>query len=145
MPSLTAAQKKHVSAVIKAKRKKFYGYTGGNRDLAELLGVTPQLLSMWACNKRTPKQHELLKLSEVFDMSLNDLCRLNKRGEKAMPKRGKKLHAGMNLEEARSSMLKVCDITTDLVDRQRQMLHGEIDAKEHKKALARIRKYVDIM
>ncbi len=115
--------------------------------MAELIGVSPQLLSMWACNKRTPKQHELLKLSEVFDMPLDDLCRLNKytHRKKAVPRKGKKTHACMNLEEVRSSMLKICDITTDLVGRQRQMLHGEVDAKEHKKALARIRKFVDTM
>jgi hypothetical protein len=42
-------------------------------------------------------------------------------------------------------MLKICDITTDLVDRQRQMLQGEVNVEKHKKALMRIKRYVDIM
>lgn len=142
MSFLTTAQKIHVAKIIKTKRNKFYGYTGGNRDLAKLLGISPQLLSMWACNKRSPGYQDLLKLSEVFDISLVDLCSLNKQ----LSQRSKKMAlVGMNQEEARISMLKVCDITTDLVNRQRQMLHGELDAKEHKKVLARIKKYVDIL
>lgn len=145
MPNLTTAQRKYVAKVIKSKRKELYGYAGGNRKLAELLGVSPQLVSMWAYNKRTPGQHELLKLSEVFDIPLEDLCRLNKLGKKTSQGREKGPAALMDAEEVRSSMLKICDIATDLVDRQRQMLHGEIDAKKHKKVLSRIKKYVDIV
>lgn len=145
MPFLTAAQRNHVARVIKSKRNQLFGYAGGNRKLAELIGVSPQLVSMWAYNKRTPGQQELLKLSEVFDISLDDLCRLNKPGKKPVRVRKKEVPVVMNREEVRASMLKICDITTDLVDRQRQMLHGEIDAKEHEKVLSRIKKYIDIV
>lgn len=140
MPNLTAAQRNRVAKVIRAKRKELFSYTGGNRDLAELIGVSPQLLSMWACNKRSPGYQDILKLSEVLDVPLDDLYRLN---SQPVRDRRKASSACMNSEEARASMLRICDITTDLMNRQRQMLHGELDAKEHKKVLSRIKKYVD--
>lgn len=143
MQTLTTQQRNHIAKVIKCKRKEFFGYSGGNRDLAEKIGVAPQLLSMWASNKRTPNQQELLKLSEVFDMDLDDLCRLKKRIK--YPARGRKnpVPITVDSEKVLESMLKICDITSDLVDRQRQMLHGELSVKEHKNLLTRLKKCVD--
>lgn len=141
----TEEQKNRVAKIINTKRKEYYGYTGGNRDLAELIGVSPQLLSMWARNKRSPGQQDLLKLSEVFDIPFDDLYRLNKHNKKTTHNVGKKAPIAVNSEEWRSSMLKICDIATDLVNRQKQMLHGELDANAHEKVLSRIKKYVDIV
>lgn len=145
MSILTMEQRNHVATIIKTKRNKLYGYAGGNRNLAELIGVSPQLLSMWAYNKRSERRQDLLKLSEVFDIPLDELYRLNKYNKKTTPSTKKNALVAANSEEARSSMLKICDITTDLVKRQRQMLHGELDVKTHRKVLSRIKKYVDIV
>lgn len=146
MSTQTASQREHIATIIKTKRKALYGYMGGNRDLANLIGVSPQRLSMLACNKRTPSRQELLKLAEVFDMSMDALCGVDKRGKKAVRGRGNKRSANVDTKEVRTSMLKICDITTDLVDRQRQMLHGGLmNVKEYAKTLSRIRKYVAVM
>lgn len=89
MLTLTAGQKSHIAKVIKAKIKSDYNYSGGNSALAARIGVSPQLLSMWAYNKRTPDHKQLLVLAEIFNMSLETLCNLKPKS-KSMPKRIKK-------------------------------------------------------
>lgn len=142
MLTLTAGQKKHVAKVILAKRKEDYNYSGGNSALAARIGVSPQLLSMWAHNKRIPDHKQLLVLAEVFNMSLEALCNL-KLKSKTRPKRMRKGDiAVISPENIRGSMLKICNITSELVERERQMLRGKISYKEHKNWQRRIKEYV---
>lgn len=145
MLTLTAGQKKHVSKVITVKRKELYGYAGGNSILADRIGVSSQLLSMWAHNKRTPNHKQLLLLAEVFEMSLEALCRLKPGKRRSMKKPNINDSVTIDPEEFRGSMLRICNITTELVDRQRQMLGGRISYKEHKNWQRRIKEYVNTM
>jgi len=43
-------------------------------DLAKLLGVTQQCVSEWELSKTEPTMSYLIKLSEIFDISIDSLC-----------------------------------------------------------------------
>ena len=45
------------------------------KELAELLGITPSALCQYEKGKRTPKIALLIKISEVFDCTLDELMR----------------------------------------------------------------------
>jgi len=145
MLELTAGQKKHIAKVIMTKRKEMFSYLGGNSALAARVGVSSQLLSMWAYNKRTPNHTQLLVLAEIFEMPLEALCRLKSKNRKA----GKGLRKGDQSatppEKVRGSMLRICDITGELVERQRKMLRGKIGYRDHKNWQRRIKEYVDTL
>lgn len=142
MLTLTAGQKKHIAKVIMTKRNKDYNYSGGNSALAARIGVSPQLLSMWAHNKRTPEHKQLLILAEILNISLEVLCNLRPKTKRAL-KRMKK--STVPPENVRGSMLKICNITSELVERERQMLLGKISYKEHKNWQRRIKEYVETL
>lgn len=143
MLSLTKGQKKHVAKVLLTKRKEMFGYPGGSRDLAERVGVSPQLLSMWTRNKRFPGHTELLILAEVFGMPLSELCCLNKRHKQGVRSSVKGSEFEVTPDDARNSMLEICTITTQIVERQRQMLTGKRNYATHTEWLKRIRNFVD--
>lgn len=145
MLTLTAGQKKHIAKVIMTKRKEDYNYPGGNSALAGRLGVSPQLLSMWAYNKRTPSHKQLLVLAEIFCMPLEILCHLKPKNKRVVKRMGKSDKSAIPPENIRGSMLKICNITSELVERQRQMLRGKISYKEHKNWQKRIKEYVDTL
>jgi transcriptional regulator with XRE-family HTH domain len=145
MLTLTAGQKRHVAKVIMAKRKEDYSYYGGNAALAERLGVSSQLLSMWAYNKRSPSHRQLLALAETFNMSLEDLCHLKKRSKKVVKSTRNSAVSAISSENIRGSMLKICNITSELVERERQMLRGKVSYKEHNNWQKRIKEYVDTL
>ncbi|MDR1611615.1 MAG: helix-turn-helix transcriptional regulator, partial [Planctomycetota bacterium] len=119
---LSNDQKKHVVVTISRKRRELFGYRGGNRDLALRLGVSPQLVSMWACNKRFPSHRELLLLTEVFNITLDELCCLNKRHDRANARRPKKDDFSVTHAEAKRTILDICSITEGISKMQRQML-----------------------
>ncbi|MDR0361253.1 MAG: helix-turn-helix transcriptional regulator [Planctomycetota bacterium] len=146
MPILTKRRKKHVAKVIQTKRKELFGYPGGNRILAEKIGVSAQLVSMWACNKRIPKDRELLALAEVFKIPLDELYPAGGDRACAAPAAAKReTTSAAVLADARTSMLEICDITTELVKFQKQMLTGKRSFKNHRDWLKRIKKYVDAL
>lgn len=140
---LNEKQKSHIANVITAKRKEFYDYPGGTRDLAARIGVSPQLVSMWAHSKRVPGHKELLILSEVFEMDFNELCCLNKatKSSASVLKRCGSFPATPS--QINKSMLAICNITGEIVKRQRQMLKGKRDIKKHSEWLKRIQCYAD--
>ena len=111
--------------------------------MAEQLGVSPQLLSMWAYNKRAPGKKDLLVLAEMFHMPLAELCHLNAQQKKGRQTAGKPGQFLVTFDDAKNSMMDVCDITTEIVSLQRQMLSGKRDFKKHREWLRRIRNYVD--
>lgn len=139
----TEAQKQHIAAMIRRKREELFGYPGGNRALAERVGVSPQLVSMWACNKRMPGHTELLLLAEAFELTLNELCRLNKRPKKSGKRTTNSTGTLQNEEEIRDSMLTICAITDQIVKKQKLMLTGKRNYKKHNDWLRRISKCVD--
>ncbi len=145
MLTLTAGQKKHVAKVILAKRKEDYNYRGGNAALAGLLGVSSQLLSMWAYNKRTPNHKQLLVLAEIFKVPLEVLCHLKPKAKKTTKRTSKSAASASSPENIRGSMLRICDITSELVERERRMLSGKISYKDHKNWQRRIKEYVDTL
>jgi transcriptional regulator with XRE-family HTH domain len=140
---LSLEQKKHVSIVIYRKRREIFGYRGGNRDLARRLGVSPQLVSMWACNKRTPDHKELLLLTEVFKITLDELCCLNKRNKPANTRRPRKDDFHVTHDEARKTMLGICSLTEHISKMQKCMLTGKRNYGMHSQWLNRIKHYVD--
>ncbi len=145
MLTLSKSQKSHTAKVIKTKRKQMFGYPGGNRELAARLGISPQLLSMWAYNKRSPCHKDLLTLAEAFNISLNELCHLGETQKGKTKKTAKQGHYAVSPADARKSMLEICNITTEIVKRQRQMLTGNCNYKMHNDWLRRIKNYVDTM
>lgn len=145
MLTLTAGQKKHVAKVVMARRKEDYNYPGGNAVLAARIGISPQLLSMWAYNKRTPNHKQLLVLAEIFSMSLEALCNLKPKNKRAPKRINKGEITVVPPENVHGSMLKICNITSELVERERQMLRGKVSYKEHKNWQRRIKEYVDTL
>lgn len=145
MLTLNAGQKKHVAKVIMTKRKEGYNYPGGNAVLAARIDVSPQLLSMWAYNKRTPSHKQLLVLADIFDMSLEELCNLKPNTKRVAKRINKGVDSAVPPENIRGSMLKICNITSELVERERQMLRGKVSYKEHKNWQRRIKEYVDTL
>ena len=142
---LTAGQKKHIAKVILAKRKELFNYPGGNSALAGRLGVSSQLLSMWAYNKRTPNHTQLLVLAEIFGMSLEVLCNLKPKDKRRKKQPRKHDESVIPPEKVRGSMLRICNITSELVDRERRMLRGGISYKDHNNWQRRIKEYVDTL
>jgi transcriptional regulator with XRE-family HTH domain len=140
---LSLEQKEHVANVIYRKRGEMFGYRGGNRDLARRLGVSPQLVSMWACNKRTPDHMELLLLTEAFDITLDELCNLNKRNKTAGRLRPRKNDFSVTHDEAKNTMLGICSLTEHISKMQKHMLMGERNYRTHSQWLNRIKHYVD--
>jgi transcriptional regulator with XRE-family HTH domain len=145
MLTLTAGQKKYIANVIMTKRKEMFNYPGGNSALAARVGVSSPLLSMWAYNKRTPNHTQLLVLAEIFNMSLDDLCRLKPKGKRLAKHTRKAGASAIPPEKVRGSMLRICDITGELVERERKMLRGKINYKDHKNWQKRIKGYVDTL
>ena len=43
-------------------------------DLAEKLNVSRQSISLWETNQAMPSVDNLMKLAEIFDVSLDELC-----------------------------------------------------------------------
>lgn len=143
MLELNAAQKKHVAQTIIAKRKELYGYPGGTRDLAAHIGVSPRIVSMWACSKRIPRHKELLVLAELFEMDFGELCGLDKATKSFASKPKEEGHFPVTPSLLNKNLLAICNITSEIVKRQRQMLKGKRNSKTHKKWLERIQCYVD--
>lgn len=145
MPILSKRQKNRVAKVIRAKRKELFGYSGGNRVLAERIGVSPQLVSMWACNKRAPRDRELLALAEAFGMSYDELCYDSVDFVRSSQAEGKRGAFTVTHSDAQNNMLEICDIAIQLVKCQKKMLRGKRDVAKHSDWLKRIKNYVDAL
>ncbi len=143
MPVLSKRQQNHVAKVIRTKREKLFRYPGGNRTLAEKVGVSAQAVSKWVHNKLTPKDSELFALAEVFGISIDELCPAGVKRTRTASASGASERAAR--DDARESMLKICDITAQLVRCQRQMLTGMRDARQHKAFLKRIQNYLNAL
>lgn len=74
MSKLTQREKKAVVKNIRLHRKRLYSERDGGNRLAKELNVSPQLLSQWSNGTRTPTLEKLIALSEVFNVSIQELC-----------------------------------------------------------------------
>jgi transcriptional regulator with XRE-family HTH domain len=62
---------KTIGQIIKEKRKNM-GWS--HKFLAEMVGVTPQAISLWELNKTTPNVLTACDLADAFDCTLDELC-----------------------------------------------------------------------
>lgn len=78
MIQFTAKQKKQFARNLRALKDKAFPHRGGGKQIAAMLGVSPQLLSNWINGSRVPSALHLAKLAKIFNVSLQELCALPK-------------------------------------------------------------------
>ncbi|MDR0362994.1 MAG: helix-turn-helix transcriptional regulator [Planctomycetota bacterium] len=76
MIRFTAKQQKQLARKIRACKNKRFPERGGGKELAALLGVSPQLLTNWMAGTRLPSALQLAKMARIFDISIQELCSL---------------------------------------------------------------------
>lgn len=76
MTHLTAKQQKHLAKKIRACKDKTFPKRGGGKQLATMLGISPQLLTNWMAGTRIPTLPQLAKLAHIFNVSMHELCAL---------------------------------------------------------------------
>lgn len=73
------------------------------RSLAEKLGVKTSRVSMWECEGCIPHMDLLLKISHLFDVSINDL--LEPKTNRIQKKIGRKVHGFSKTNIKNASLL----------------------------------------
>ena len=76
-----------ISQVLKDKRKE-YGFN--QEELAEKILVSKKTISNWETGKTTPDLESLLRLSDLFNLSLDELIREDKKMIKNLDKKIKR-------------------------------------------------------
>lgn len=146
MGTFSKGQKAHISTIIRRYRQKLYGESGGNKRLAEEIGVSPQLVSLWAANKRTPNENQLYALAKVFHVNVHDFyaagkdnnIHSHKKPNAPISRQTTKPHKFPALSPEKAAILHTFGIIRDLATMERSAIMGELDHNEYMKSLERI-------
>lgn len=147
MGTFSKGQKAHISTTIRRHRQRLFGESGGNKRLAEEIGVSPQLVSLWAANKRTPSESQLYALAKVFHVNVHDFYANGKNSTGQSRKehatatsssQSSKPHKCPSLPAEKAAILYTFGIIKDLAAMEQSAILGELDHDEYMKSLERI-------
>lgn len=83
MAQLGAKHRTQLGKKIREYKDRMFPERGSGKKLAELLGISPQLLSNWMHGSKEPTPVQLAELAELFNTSIQELCSLPRIKRKA--------------------------------------------------------------